>query len=99
MQTQTAQEKLQNLMAKRTALNDKASQEKAKIALAKEELAKIEAEAKAKYGTSDIEELKTLLSRFEKENDAAIEKLETELNQMEAALTRVKQGFDVTASK
>jgi esterase/lipase len=95
----TPQEKFQELQEKSKKITEGAIQINTKIESARESYEKLAQVAQEKYGTSDIEELKDMLEKWQEENDSqvtkyqeAVESLEREVNEKSSLIKQIQQS-------
>ncbi len=91
----SAQEKFQELQKKSQSIIQNAVQINTKIETARENYEKLAVLAKEKYGTDDLEELKTLLTSWEEDNMKKITAYEEEIAKLEKEVqeknTKIKE--------
>lgn len=95
----TAQEEFREIQEKSKKIIEGAIQINTKIESARESHQKLAAVAKEKFGTSDVEELSTMLEAWDKENIDAKQKyaeqvasLEKEVNEKSALIKQIQQA-------
>lgn len=93
------QEKFSELQIRCQKANEAAIQINTKIEAAKEQYAKLSKLAVDKYGTDNIEELKSLLIKWREENEAkilsfesAVSSLESEVSEKNAAIKEIQNA-------
>lgn len=89
---------IEQLKAEYTKLNEQKITAQAQLDGAKDQLAKLEAEAKAEFGTSDLDELTKKLAEMEAENEKQRSDYQSLLDKISSELAAIEKGGDEAAS-
>jgi uncharacterized phage infection (PIP) family protein YhgE len=85
---------LEDLKERYNELKEQARQVDAELTLRKENLGKLEKEAKSNYGTSDLKKLNAKLKEMEKENEAQLKKYQKSLEKIEVELEQIRENSE-----
>ena len=83
--------RLEQAVKKHESLSREYSDLMVKYQAAATQYAQLAEEAKKLYGTDDINELREIYKRLEKENEEAVERFEKELGEFEKAISTAKE--------
>ena len=89
MSTQNSNDRLNELLEKERKLSDRLIVHKANHARAVEDLKKAELEANNIFGTSDIDELRSLYKKINDENNQSLKTFEENLSVLEQELNNI----------
>ncbi len=84
---------IEELAERYTGLNTKKIQAETNLDNARRQLQELQNQAKEKYGTDELDELRTILATMKAENEAKIEAYRAELDQIEQGLAAVDERF------
>ncbi len=84
---------IEQLTERHLALNTRKIQAETQLETATEQLDKLKAEAREKYGTDDVEELSELLESMKAENEQKRLEYQRSLDRIESDLAEVEQKF------
>jgi DNA repair exonuclease SbcCD ATPase subunit len=94
---QGAWQDIEALRQRYSRLERKKIETSADLRNAEQQLDELKREAKAKYGTDDLAELKTKLEEMKAENEKKCREYQQQLDQIEGDLAKVEQAFNQAA--
>jgi chromosome segregation ATPase len=89
---------IETLKAEYTKLNERKIQAETQLDGAKDQLANLQAEAEAEFGTSNLDELTKKLSEMEAENEKQRSEYQSLLDKISRDLAAIEKGGEETAS-
>ena len=87
-------EPLEDLKERYNELKEQARLVDAELKVRKDDLGKLEKEAKSNYGTSDLKKLNAKLKEMEKENEAQLKKYQKSLEKIEVELEQIRENSE-----
>jgi chromosome segregation ATPase len=90
---QNGQQSIEQLQERYQQLNKRKIQAETNLDNARQQLAKLQDDARQKYGTADVAELRQKLAAMKSENETKRAGYQAELERIEAELTAVEQKF------
>lgn len=88
-----SQQTIEQLQKRYQALNTRRIQAETNLENARKQLEGLKKEAREKYGTDDIDQLRQQLESMKAENERKRSEYESQLNQIEANLAAVEEKF------
>ena len=94
----SAEQSIEQLQERYQSLNKKKIQAETSLDHAQKQLATLQREAREKYGTDDVAELRKKLDQMKAENEAKRRQYQAELDRIEGELKAVDEKFTGSAS-
>jgi hypothetical protein len=94
--TDDSQQTIEQLQQRYTSLHTKKIQSETKLGEARRQLENLKSEARTKYGTDDLNELRAKLERMKADNEKKRADYQAELQRIEGELAQVEQNFQAT---
>ena len=88
---------IEQLQQRFEALNTKKIQSDTLLKQARQQLESLQREAREKYGTEDLEQLRAKLQQMKDENERKRADYQAELDRIEGELDQVEQNYQATA--
>jgi hypothetical protein len=93
---QNGQQTIEQLQDRYQLLNKRKIQAETNLENARQQLMKLQEEARTKYGTDDVAQLREKLAAMKAENERKRADYQTQLEKIEADLAAVEQKFSAT---
>jgi type II secretory pathway pseudopilin PulG len=93
---QNAQQTIEELQARYQQLNKRKIQAETTLENARQQLVKLQEDARTKYGTDDVAQLREKLAAMKADNERKRAEYQSQLERIEADLAAVEQKFAAT---